>query len=229
MKKFVIAACVLVVASSVASAAVGIAWTVNYGAYSWDAPNTTGWATPADEATALLNNNSAIWQLIYAGADNIANPIPDPAAAAPGIDGGTGFYQVYGDDVVWGERIMAQSVGNANVIASDGNEFDFWMASANLGNSLNYVDLGWSTAGFVYQRVFQGTPANDSYFFETPMQALVTTYTPSGGPELFAVDAAGMGAAGFQTDQQINVVPEPATMSLLGLGALVMAIRRRRK
>ena len=35
------------------------------------------------------------------------------------------------------------------------------------------------------------------------------------------------GGVGVLPDQQI-AVPEPATMGLLGLGALVMAIRRRR-
>jgi hypothetical protein len=35
-------------------------------------------------------------------------------------------------------------------------------------------------------------------------------------------------AAVFVPNQQITAVPEPATMGLLGLGALVMAIRRRR-
>jgi hypothetical protein len=44
------------------------------------------------------------------------------------------------------------------------------------------------------------------------------------------LDAAGGMTSGVQPDQQITAapIPEPATMGLLGLGALVMAIRRRR-
>ena len=78
----------------------------------------------------------------------------------------------------------------------------------------------------MYQRVFEGTPAALSWYFDSDPLALNTGYT--GSPQLPQDLIVGSGSAGFQPDQQIPAVPEPATMGLLGLGALVMAIRRRR-
>ena len=58
------------------------------------------------------------------------------------------------------------------------------------------------------------------------MQALNTGYTGGGQPPTdFFLDTP---TEGFQPTHEIHVVPEPATMGLLGLGALVMALRRRR-
>ena len=85
-----------------------------------------------------------------------------------------------------------------------------------------YVDMDWDTAGYVFQRVFQGAPQLGSWYYETDLVELDTNYDPGAGAQIFTPDTFD---AGFQPTQQI---PEPATMSLLGLGALAMAMRRRR-
>jgi hypothetical protein len=136
----------------------------------------------------------------------------------------TGFYQVWGDDEVLAERIIAQGGGTA----ADGSGWTEWMSWDGTGNN-GFEDLSWNTAGYVYQRVFQGIPGHNSWYYETPaneMLLLNTGFAGGGAPlQDFPIDTP---EAGFQPTQQINVIPEPATMSLLGLGALVMAIRRRR-
>ena len=211
MKKFLMAVFALAIAATVATAGVGINWTVAWGAYTHDAPNTTDYPSP----NALLDSYSALWQLIYAGANNIADPVDDVNWA-----GGAGIADDYvsGDDVVWAERSIPLGGGTA---PEDSTQWDNWMLPVS--GFVVYQDLGWSTAGFVYQRVFEGTPAPGSWFFQSPLLALNTSYTGGGSPtqDFFLDD----GNAGFQPTLQ---VPEPATMGLLGLGALVMAIRRRR-
>ena len=82
--------------------------------------------------------------------------------------------------------------------------------------------MSWTDAGFVYQRVFQGTPALGSYYYDSAfLTPTFSTAWPGGmmPPDVFNLPDS------FKTDK---VIPEPATMGLLGLGALVMAIRRRR-
>ena len=211
MKKFLMALVVLAVATSVATAGVGITWTTIYGAYDHTASDVTS------GNNLLLDSYSAIWQLIYAGADNIANPLDsaDLGTGAPGIQDD---YGVNGDDVVWAQRIIPMGGG----AAGDGTSWDNWMNQAS--GTAAYEDLSWSTAGFVYQRVFEGTPVSGvTYFYESPLLALNTGFVGGGQPlQDFPIDSP---SAGFQPNQ---IIPEPATMSLLGLGALVMAIRRRR-
>ena len=214
MKKFLMALAVLAVATSVATAGVGILWSTQYGAYDHNAIS----LTEDPSANVLLDNYSAIWQLIYAGADNIANPLDstDLGTGAPGIQDD---YGVSGDDVVWAQRIIAQGGG----AAGDGTSWNNWML--NTGGTVVYEDLSWSTAGFVYQRVFEGNPlvSGVTWYYQTGLLALNTGYVGGGAPtQDFFVDDFD---SGFQPNQ---IIPEPATMSLLGLGALVMAIRRRR-
>jgi len=213
MKKFLMAALVLAVATTVATAGVGIGWSVQWGGYD----NTV--TPPLTGGTgAILDSANAIWQLIYAGADNIANDI----STTPPTTGGPNGDYVIGDDVVWAERTIAMGGG---VAPEDSTSWDQWLSWG--GGSVVYEDLGWATAGFSYQRVFEGTPANSSWYYETSLLALDTGYAGGGAaPQSFYLDTP---TAGFQPGTQINVVPEPATMGLLGLGALVMAIRRRRK
>ena len=207
MKKILLALAVLALAAGSAYAAEGVAiqWQTQWAIYSDTAADLTG------STEYLLDSDSMTWQHIYS-VNNTAGA-PDLGNSANGW--------VSGDDQVWATRTLAQSVGGANVVASDGTEWYNYVGYVD-GN-LQYNNTGWTTAGYIYQRVYEGAPAAGSYYFDTTPEALVinpTTWQDS------YTDTVG--GPGFQPDQQIPAVPEPATMGLLGLGALVMAIRRRR-
>jgi PEP-CTERM motif-containing protein len=209
MKKFVIVAMALAVATTVATAGVGIQWNTAMIGYTHDAPSLTEFPT----GNGLLQSYSAIWQLIYAGADDLVN--------LPNTDtGGLNGNYVSGDDVVWGERTIAMGGGVAPEDSTGWSDLFL-----NTSGTVVYEDLSWSTAGSSYQRVFEGTPAAGSWYYDTALVTLDTGYTGGGAPT--QANYVGTPSLGFQGNQQI--VPEPATMGLLGLGALVMAIRRRRK
>lgn len=214
MKKILMAVFALVVAATVASAGVSINWNVTWGAYTHDAPNVTG------GTDNLLGTYSAIWQLIYAGADDTIDPIPSHEVPVAG--GANGDY-VYGDDIVWGQREI--NVGGG--AAGDGTSWNEWMLMT-AGNP-NYEDAAWVTDGFVYQRVFEtqvfGTVSVGDYYYETGLLELNTGWSVGAPYQSFMLDTP---TAGFQATTPIYTIPEPATMSLLGLGALAMVLRRRR-
>ena len=208
MKKVLLGSMILLAAVSFASAGVAIAWTTIYGAYDHNAADLTG------GSNALLDSYSAIWQLIYAGVNNVA----DPADWAQ-VGGAKGDY-VTGDDVVWGQRDIPQGGGTA----ADGTVWNNWMNIT--GGDPNCVDWAWNTPGSVYMRLFEGTPGPETWYFESELVTLDTTKGEGGHPQTVFLDNE---FGGFQPTQQFPpVIPEPATMSLLGLGALALAIRRRR-
>jgi hypothetical protein len=218
MKKFLVALFALAVAVSAATAGVGIDWVAGWGVYDHSSASLT-----SDPAGAILDSYSVIWQLIYAGANNAIEP-PDSSNVA-------GRYvstEVGADDVVWAQRDVAQNGtstywGPTDTGAPRSATFNSFLV-LQTGESL--YSANWDTAGFVYQRVFEGTPTLGSWYFDTELHALDVTYVVggTGASDGFAVDGVGQGSRGVQPDK---VIPEPATMSLLGLGALAMVLRRK--
>jgi hypothetical protein len=207
MKKTLMALFALALCASVASAGVGINWGTGYGIYDHTETDLVG------GSAALLDKYGAIWQLIYAGADGIANA-PDLNNAANGY--------VSGDDVVWAQRTIPQHGGLA---PEDNTTWDNWMTKQT--GELDYKDFAWNTAGAVYQRVFEGTPAEGTWWGDTQLFTFSTTYAEGSMPDEFYLDSAD-GSIGWQPTQQFPPpIPEPATLSLLGLGALAL-IRRKR-
>lgn len=209
MKKVLIAAVALMMGASLSLAGMGIDWSNGGG---WMAE----YGADIDNGPFVLDNANVIWQLIYAGEDKVAN---EPDLSAPNYLGG--------DDSLLADREIAQGGGSA----ADGTSWDNYLM--NQGGVTVYEDLDWSTAGFVYQRVWQGTPdaSADSYYFDSDLLEIDTAYAGGGAaPQAFDYDPAGNGVAvnnvikGQEPGPQ---VPEPATMSLLGLGALAMVLRRK--
>jgi hypothetical protein len=208
MKKTLMALFALALCASVASAGVGINWGTLYGVYDHTETDLVG------GSAALLDSYSAIWQLIYAGADGVANT-PDYNQ----VGGANGDY-VTGDDVVWAQRTIPLGGGTA---PEDNTDWNNWMAK-NTGES-DYVDLTWTTAGSVYQRIFEGTPGPETWWGDSTLLTFQTTFDEGGMPDPFFIDSP---YGGWQPTQQFPPpIPEPATLSLLGLGALAL-IRRKR-
>ena len=213
MKKILLALFVLAIAAAPGLAATGVSiqWDTYWGAYTHDASDLTSLAGPY-----MLANYSVTWQLIYAGANDAAD---DPDASL----GGAGIADDYvtGDDVVWASRVFSVNNGNA----SDGTVWTtdlYWSSGSRIYNDTTFLTSG----EYIYQRIFEGTPAAGSYYYESAVESL--EINPS-APQMSYLDVAGGGTSGIQGDQQIpGAIPEPATMSLLGLGALAMAVRRRR-
>jgi hypothetical protein len=208
MKKTLMALFALALCASVASAGVGIQWGTMYGIFDHTETDLVG------GSAALLDSYSAIWQLIYSGADGVANA-PDYEQ----VGGANGDY-VTGDDVVWAQRTIPQGGGAA---LEDGTTWDNWMIKQT-GPAL-YQDLSWTTAGSVYQRIFEGTPAEGTWWGDSALFTFNPAFSEGGMPDEIYVDSA---MSGWQPTQQFPPpIPEPATLSLLGLGALAL-IRRKR-
>ena len=202
MKKLIIAFSALALVATAAYAGYGIDWTTSFGIYSHEATDLTG------GDYAILDSYSVTWQLIYAGADNTPNPIN---LANPGW--------VSGDDEVWGTRTIPLGGGTAT---EDNTIWTNWLLH-NGGADASSFDTSWSGAGnYVFQRIYEGTPAPGTWFYETSITNFNNAYDGLGPRDTFVLDSP---SAGIKPNQQ--VIPEPAALSLLGLGALAL-IRRKR-
>jgi hypothetical protein len=196
MKMFVFVLAVLGYATVTSYAGVAVIWTTTYGAYAHDAPNVVDYGTPETDATALLHNHGATWQLIYAGPDGVPNPVSL-------VTGGPNGDHVTGDDVVWRQRDIPMG-GNLGGVPcpADGTTWDFWMGWSGVEGVNGYVNYSWNTAGYVFQRVYEGTPTLGSWYFESPLLALHLHNVGSGEPpQGFSLDTP---YHGFQPDQQIQ-------------------------
>ena len=212
MKKVLFALAVLALAAGSGFAATGVAiqWSTQWGIYTDTATDLSG------SSDYILDSYAITWQLIYSV--NATAGAPDLGNSANGW--------VSGDDTVWATRTFNQGNG-ASIEVGDDTVWD--MAVYYVSGNRQYLDTGWvgGDVGYIFQRVYEGAPAVNSYYFDSTPVALDAD--PITVQENY-IDVTGGGTAGIKPNQQIPgaPVPEPATMGLLGLGALVMAIRRRR-
>ena len=223
MKKILMAMLAFTVMASAALAAVGIDWLGYWGGYNNTVANPLTGVSSSDSIRA---GNSVIWQLVWAGNDG--------AQAADMFNAGSGY--VSGNDQVLATRTMAAGTGMITA-SEDGTQWDEFLYGGTAQGDYLYSNLSWALGeGYVYQRVFQGTPTYGSWYYTSGLLQVNTAWvnTDPGTQQIFYTETGYLGwnnsspeDRGYKPLEQF-AVPEPATMSLLGLGALVMAIRRRR-
>ncbi len=171
---FVAFAFALAFSAALARGGVSIRTYVGFGLYPYGATNTTD-TTPG---TGLLANNGsgrALMQLIFAGADNM---IGDGSDIADMDNAANGY--VAGDDVVWQSRILETGV----------DDVDGWGFTSTL--PAPHTDLAWTTAGFVFVRVFQDeTPHLGEAFLDSGLLALDAAYiNPAMPPQNLTITGA---------------------------------------
>lgn len=187
-------------------------------------------------AAALLaaSTASATLNVIWSGVDGFyrsdaSTPLLDPQGS-----GVSALYQLIfttvngyspagvGATVGATETVLATFV---NVEAGDG--------SNTYGELPAQSYSGPFSAGFVYVRVFdQGTSAggvgvvNGTWYYNSPLYAAVDSADPD---TTQSVNAQGGNTIGGFGDALNLQVPEPASLALMSLGGLALAIRRRIK
>ena len=186
----------------------------------------------------------ALWADVVASAGFYLDASGDPVL----VEGSTDSALV---QLIWSPNVTADAVdlGDANLVGGD----DVWLATYTYtedGNPNNFDGyIFWSAGffpthegpdigtppddlGFVYARVFENdTPALDTWYYTSETVAALSNpgdgTVPAQPVELnrnFEVgDAIDAGPYAAQ------VVPEPGTFALFGIGALVVGLRRRKR
>ena len=190
--------------------------------------NGWGFESGADSTIGALADSSTtqiIWDLVYTTSDSLT---------APTMDEHTGELD-YGSDTVVSERLITPNgdttgtgvvTDNLATTKPSDTPISFGDYVYNLNGSLQYsnFDPGY-TSGNIYAAIFQYTANGDVYAAFTEIVTPTWANDGKGAPDKanFSMDTD----TSLSYFGHVTQVPEPATMSLLGLGALAMMIRRK--
>ena len=230
MKKLVVTLVVMLIASY-AMASAYVDWRCSSGFFTHDATDAQVFTSGDDYPYGNIGvGQSVLWALMYTSE-------ADQGSASVTTEGTTST--VHLDDTVVATRYFASGWTDMNDTQfANGVGYDpgLFRIAGNQTSEDFYREDAY-TSGRIYQAVFANVAFNAGvitftdasiYYVFTDDEALVDKVFGPGTPPTHQLLESGSEYAGVRVDSVLNAVPEPATMSLLGLGALVMAIRRRR-
>ena len=157
--------------TTAAQAGMGILWSTG-----------SGWVVAAggdpDSGPGVAASDNVTWQLVYAGPDGVANAVDLSAANWTG-----------GDDVL----LAVRSIPAGGGIAVDDTSWDEWLFQQD--GDATYVDLAWPTdrGGYVFQRIFQGTPSEGTPYAESGLFAFNPDFAAGATPDIFSFPNDGNG------------------------------------
>ena len=189
-----------------------------------------GFLSGADTDKYIFSDSATtqvIWDLVYTTSDSVATPTLNTSTGA--ID--------FGSDVLVSERV---GTPNSDLTGGSADVTDVLASASASDTPLTYEEYGnvvganspqysnsnpGYSSGNLYAAIFQYTSSGDVYY------SLTSILTPNWANDGMAPpDECHFS---FEGDTQLSLlgtvsqIPEPATMSLLGIGALAMVLRRK--
>ena len=194
----------------------------------WDGYGFQSGADASIGALADTSTTQILWDLVYTTSDSINASLNESTGA---ID--------YGSDIVISGRMITPGTPDGDVYGM-GVVSDFWATSEPSEATVTFGDYVWAvngelmayknadpgySSGNIYAAIFQYTESGDVY---ASFSELITPNWANDGRGAFDKANFSMDSdTSMEYFGHVSQIPEPATMSLLGLGALAMMIRRK--
>lgn len=206
-------------------AALAMAATASFGAINVQWSN-YGFLSGADSSTyATQDATKILWELVYT---------PGSSITTPTLNDSTGEITYGENDEVLSSRLWEKGSADITVtdrVASDPASqspltMDLAYATIAAGDA-SYVNKDYvQSAGGIYAAVFQYMSDGSVYFETTALNSAINWDNKMSAADKVNFNMSDdVQIANYLG--QVTEVPEPATMGLLGLGALAMVIRRK--